>query len=72
MEAMGQLQSLSTIVQTRMEESSEVRPFPAAVAQLVAACQDPNSTAGDLERIVKCDPALAMRVSTLPPVTPIL
>jgi len=45
-----------------MEESPEVRPFPTAVAQLVAACQDPDSTAGDLERIVKCDPALAVRV----------
>ena len=62
MEAVGELQSLSTIVHKRLKKVPEVRPFPAAVTHLVAACQHPDATAHDLESIIECDPALAVRV----------
>ena len=50
------------LIQQALENAPEVRPFPAAVTQMMAACQDPNVTAGDFEKIVECDPALAMRL----------
>lgn len=53
---------LTNLVQQRLKERPEVRPFPAAVTQLLAACQDPNSTAATFEEIIECDPALAVRL----------
>jgi HD-like signal output (HDOD) protein len=49
-------------VQKILNENPEVRPFPAAVTQLLAACQDPNSNAMTFERIVECDAGLAARL----------
>ncbi|MCA9150669.1 MAG: HDOD domain-containing protein, partial [Planctomycetales bacterium] len=53
---------LSQIVQQALADRPEVRPFPAAVAQLLAACQDPNATASTFEKIIERDPALSVRL----------
>ena len=50
------------IVQERLGKQSEIRPFPAAVAQLMAALQDPNSSSASLAQIIECDPVLAVRL----------
>lgn len=53
---------LSNLVQQQLEEGPEVRPFPATVNRLLAACQDGNATATDFEKIIECDAALAVRL----------
>lgn len=52
-------------VQEHLESSPEVRPFPAAVTRLLAACQDPKATAATFESIIECDPALSIRLLRL-------
>jgi putative nucleotidyltransferase with HDIG domain len=49
-------------IQDAIKDKPEVRPFPAAVSQLVAACQDPNANAALFEKIIGCDPALSVRL----------
>lgn len=51
-----------TKVQHGLEQLSAVRPFPAAVTQLLAACQNPNSTAATYEKIIEIDPGLSLRL----------
>ncbi|MDA0658672.1 MAG: HDOD domain-containing protein [Planctomycetota bacterium] len=53
---------LMTKVQDGLEDLSVLRPFPAAVTQLLAACQDPKSTAATYEKIIEIDPGLSMRL----------
>ncbi len=53
---------LSKLVQQKTQDAPEVRPFPVAVTQLLAACRDPNVTAAAFEKIIECDAALAARV----------
>ncbi len=53
---------LSSLVQQRFEEGAEVRPLPATVTRLLAACQDTSATAADFEKIIECDAALAVRL----------
>ena len=43
----------------------EVRPFPAAVTRLLAACQDPNAGGAVFESIIECDPGLSLRLLRL-------
>ena len=40
----------------------ELRPFPVAVTQLLAACQAQDVSAGDFERVIQTDPGLSLRV----------
>lgn len=51
-----------TKVQEGLEDLNTLRPFPAAVTQLLAACQDPKSTATTYEKIIEIDPGLSMRL----------
>ena len=53
---------LANRVQDHLREKAEVRPFPAAVSQLLVASQDPNSTAATFEKIIETDAALAARL----------
>ena len=53
---------LANLVQEQLRERPEVRPFPAAVTQLVSACQDPNATAATFEKIIQTDASLAARL----------
>ncbi len=53
---------LTKRVQEYLAECPEVRPFPASVTQLLAACQDANANAEKFVRIIECDPGLAVRV----------
>ena len=53
---------LSQLVEEHLKGGAELRPFPAAVTQLLAACQDANSTAQTFERIIECDPGLSVRL----------
>ena len=53
---------LANKVQEQLREKPEVRPFPAAVTQLVSACQDPNATAATFEKIIQTDASLAARL----------
>jgi putative nucleotidyltransferase with HDIG domain len=53
---------LTTLVQQTLKDRPEVRPFPAAVAQLLAACQDSSATAATFEKIIQTDPALSVRL----------
>ena len=56
---------LAELVQTKLAEKSAVRPFPAAVSQLLAAFQDANSTSATFAKIIECDPGLAMHLLRL-------
>lgn len=40
----------------------ELRPFPQVAARLLAACQQADTTAGDLAEIIQCDPAVSSRL----------
>ncbi len=53
---------LANKIQERLDKSPEVRPFPAVVARLVSACQDPNATSREFESIIECDPALSGKI----------
>jgi len=53
---------LTKRVQECLAERPEVRPFPAAVTQLLAACQDADTNAETFVKIIECDPALAVRL----------
>ncbi len=53
---------LTGLVQQTLKERPEVRPFPQAVAQLLAACQDSSSTPASFEKIIQTDPALSVRL----------
>ena len=55
-------ESPAELVQRKLEDRPEVRPFPAAVTQLLSAIQNPDSTSDDLAQIIECDPALAVRL----------
>ena len=55
-------EDLACLIAKRLEERPEVRPFPAAVSQLLTACQDPNATAATFEKIIECDAALSVRL----------
>ena len=56
---------LAKQVQDHLDSSPEVRPFPAAVTRLLAACQDSKATAATFESIIECDPALSIRLLRL-------
>jgi putative nucleotidyltransferase with HDIG domain len=45
-----------------LSDRPEVRPFPAAVTQLLAAMQDASSTSGELAQVIECDPSLSIRL----------
>lgn len=53
---------LMSTVQAGLEQLGTIRPFPAAVSQLLAACQDPKSTAATYEKIIEIDPGLSIRL----------
>lgn len=56
---------LFNTVQEHLKNSPEVRPFPAAVARLAAACQDPNANGSKFESIIECDPSLSVKILRL-------
>jgi HD-like signal output (HDOD) protein len=45
-----------------LDEMLELRPFPAAASQLMAACNDKSCTIRELTEIIKYDPGLSMRL----------
>lgn len=45
-----------------LQSKPEVRPFPAAVTNLISAVQDSNKTAEDCAKIIQCDVSLAARL----------
>ncbi len=49
-------------VQECLAERPEVRPCPAAVTQLLAACQNADAKAETFVKIIECDPALSVRL----------
>ena len=66
-----QPQFLTTLFESVMSSSSslldlddlpEFRPFPTVATRVMAACDDPDSEASEVASIVKCDPAMAMRI----------
>ena len=56
---------LSKVIEDRLSKSAEVRPFPAAVTRLTAACHDPNADGKVFESIIECDPALSGKILRL-------
>lgn len=52
-------------IQELLATTPEVRPFPAAVSQLLAACQNPNAGGAVFESIIECDPGLSVRLLRL-------
>ncbi len=54
--------SLQDLVQDRLSQNAEIRPFPAAVTRLLAAIQDESATATTFEKIIECDPGLSVRI----------
>lgn len=53
---------LANKIGDRLKRSPEVRPFPAAVTQLVSACQDANADSRTFETIIERDPALSGKI----------
>lgn len=53
---------LAERVETSLRQRPEVRPFPAAVTQLLAACKNPDANAATFEKIIECDPGLSVRL----------
>jgi HD-like signal output (HDOD) protein len=53
---------LADLVRTKLDEQPEIRPFPAAVTQLLHAIQDENATSANFAEIIECDAALALRL----------
>ena len=53
---------LAERVKSSLKQRPEVRPFPAAVTQLLAACKDPDANAATFEKIIECDPGLSVRL----------
>ena len=45
----------------RLDELSELRPFPAVANRLMAACEDPDCDSRILGQIIRCDGSLALR-----------
>ena len=45
-----------------LDELIDVRPFPATASSVMAACDKPDVTAGDLSDIIAQDPALSMKL----------
>lgn len=58
-------QELAKKVQAHLQASPEIRPFPAAVSRLLAACQDIKASACTFEPIIESDPALSIQVLRL-------
>ena len=40
----------------------DLRPFPTAASQLMAACEKESTTVRDLSEIIKCDPGLSLKL----------
>lgn len=55
-------EELAKKVQARLQESPEIRPFPAAVSRLLSACKDIDASARTFEPIIESDPALSIQV----------
>ena len=53
---------LAKRINERLRNSPEVRPFPAAVTQLMSACQDDHSDSRKFEAIIECDPVLSATI----------
>jgi HD-like signal output (HDOD) protein len=51
-----------TMIREKLKERPQVRPFPAAVSQLLAAFRDPDATSTTFAKIIECDAALAARL----------
>lgn len=49
-------------IRETLQSKPEVRPFPAAVTQLLAAVQNPEATAMTFASIIECDAALSTRL----------
>jgi HD-like signal output (HDOD) protein len=56
---------LAKQIQEYLSKSPEVRPFPAAVSRLLAACQDPDANCQKFESIIECDPGLSVKILRL-------
>ena len=50
------------LVQKKLNEGHEIRPFPAAVSQLLTAIKDPDADAGMFEKIIEQDAGLSTRI----------
>ncbi len=51
---------VSDSLEQALDGMLDLRPFPAAASQLMAACNDDSSTIRDLTEIIKCDTGLTM------------
>ena len=54
-----------TLILDRLNEVSDLRPFPAAATRLVSACQSAETSSKHLAEIIQCDAALATRLLRL-------
>jgi HD-like signal output (HDOD) protein len=61
-ESEGATLNVAQLLREKLVKPSEIRPFPAAVARLMAALQESDHTSASLARIIERDPALAMRL----------
>ena len=50
------------LVQNKLDEGCEIRPFPQSVNQLITALKDPNSTSSGLAQVIEADAGLAVRL----------
>ena len=56
------MSAVTDSLEQALDEMLELRPFPAAASQLMAACNDESCTIRELTEIIKYDPGLSMRL----------
>ena len=60
-----QMTDTSKTASSRMDLSTnlpEIRPLPETATRILAACDQPDATAGDLCSLVQCDPGISLRI----------
>lgn len=63
--AVSSKSNLMQLVESRLKENPEVRPFPACVNRLLSALRSEDSTSKTFANIIECDPGLALRLLRL-------
>ena len=58
----NELRLENELIQRKLDEASDIRPFPRSVNQLITTLKNPNSTSADLARVIEADAGLAVRL----------
>jgi HD-like signal output (HDOD) protein len=56
------LRFANELIQKKLDEGSDIRPFPRSVNRLIAALKDPDSSSDALAQLIEADAGLAVRL----------